>query len=298
MVRCLFLSLCVAGLWAGADEPREIVFCSYNLENFSEGKLPDEISSQRTRPKTPEAIGSQIRIISEISPDILGVCEMGSPEMFERFRSALKDAGVDLPYAEYVVAGDEARHLALLSRYPIVQRESKTDLRFELNGREESVRRGILDVTVEVSAEYRLRCVGVHLKSRLPIPQGEALIRRFEAQKLRQHLDRIFATDPKANVICYGDFNAIRNEPLFQQVSGTRGTPGFLAELPCVDSAGDRWTHYWRAADQYSRIDFLFASPGLLPEVKVGASRIYRSDDWNTASDHRPVSTLIHPIEK
>src|SRR4029453_9992579 len=98
------------------------------------------------------------------------------------------EAGTDLPHTEYIVAGDEDRHLALLSRYPIVARESQTDLRFELNGREESVRRGILDVTLQVNADYRLRCVGVHLKSKLPVPQGEALIRRFEAQKLRQHL--------------------------------------------------------------------------------------------------------------
>lgn len=298
IVRRFLLLLFAVGPWAFAEESREIVFCSYNLENFSEGKAPDEFSRVGTKPKSPEAIATQIRIIREVSPDVLGVCEMGSPMMFERFRTALKDAGIDLPYTEYVVAGDEDRRLAFLSRFPIVARASKTDLRFELNGREESVRRGILDVTVQVNADYRLRCVGVHLKSKLPIPQGEALIRRFEAQKLRQHLDRIFETDPNANVLCYGDFNDIRNEPMFQQVAGIRGNPGFLAELPCADALGDRWTHYWKAADQYSRIDFLFASSGLLPEVKVESSRIYRSDDWNVASDHRPVFTVIRPLEQ
>jgi endonuclease/exonuclease/phosphatase family metal-dependent hydrolase len=290
--------LFVIGFWAEAQQPREIIFCSYNLENFSEGKAPDATSPHGNKPKSPEAVATQIRIIREISPDILGVCEMGSPAMFERFRSELKEAGLDLPHTEYVKAGDEDRHLALLSHFPIVSRNSQTDLRFELNGREESVRRGILDVTLEVNAAYSLRCVGVHLKSKLPIPQGEALIRRFEAQKLRMHLDRILAADPEANVICYGDFNDTRNEPMFQQVVGIRGSRGFLSDLPCADAVGDRWTHYWKIADQYSRIDYLFASPGLLPEVVPHGSRIYRSNDWNIASDHRPVFTGIRPVER
>jgi endonuclease/exonuclease/phosphatase family metal-dependent hydrolase len=294
VIPCLF----AVGLSVSAEEPREIIFCSYNLENFSEGKAPDEVSPHGTKPKSATAIATQIRIIREISPDILGVCEMGSPAMFDRFRSALNEAGLDLPHTEYVAAGDEDRHLALLSRYPIAARNSQKDLRFELNGREESVRRGILDVTVEVNLQYELRCVGVHLKSKLPAPQGEALIRRFEAQKLRQHLDRILASDPKANLLCYGDFNDTRNEPMFQQVVGVRGTRSFLTDLPCADGFGDRWTHYWKTADQYSRIDFLFASASLLPEVNPTGSRIYRSNDWNLASDHRPVFTAIRPVER
>jgi len=294
--RVLPILLAIGHLLRG-EEPREIIFCTYNLENLSEGKVADEASPRGTKPKSPEAIATQIRIIREISPDILGVCEMGAPVMFERFRSDLRAAGVDFPHSEYVLAGDEDRRLALLSRFPIVARESQTDLRFELNGREEQMRRGILDVTVDVNG-YQLRCVGVHLKSKLPVPQGEALIRRFEAQKLRQHLDRIFSADPAVNLICYGDFNDTRNEPMFQHVVGTRGTRGFLTDLPCADASGDRWTHYWKTADQYSRIDYLFVSSGLLREVTPTGSRIYRSADWNIASDHRPVFTAIRPEDQ
>jgi len=298
IVRCSLLLLLAIGRWTFAEEPREIIFCSYNLENFSEGKMPDESSARAAKAKSPKAIEAQIRIIREISPDVLGVCEMGSPAMFERFRMELKEAGIELPYVEYVVAADDERRLALLSRYPIVSRNSQADVRFELNGHEELVRRGILDITVQVNPDYRLRCVGVHLKSQMPVPQGEALIRRFEAKKLRQHLDRILAAEPGVNLICYGDFNDNRNEPMFQEVSGMRGSRALMTELPCADPLGDRWTHYWRAADQYSRLDYLFASPGLLPEVNPGFTRIYRSGDWNVASDHRAVFTAIHPVER
>jgi len=297
MRRCFVPLLCVIGLWGRAEEPREIVFCSYNLENFSEGKEPDEASPRGTKRKSAEAVATQVRIIGEISPDVLGVCEMGSPAMLERFKVELRTAGVDLPHTEYVEAGDLDRRLALLSRYPIAARNSQTDLRFEMNGREEQVRRGILDVTLQVNETYRLRCVGVHLKSKLPVPQGEALVRRFEARKLREHLDRLLASSPRENLICYGDFNDTRNEPVYQQVVGVRGTRGFLTDLPCADSGGDRWTHYWKTADQYSRIDFLFASAGLLPEVNRARLGVYRSADWNVASDHRPVFTLIRPVE-
>ena len=59
-----------------------------------------------------------------------------------------------------------------------------------MNGQPEKVRRGFLDVTIEVNAGYRLRMVGAHLKSKLPIPGGEALMRRYEAQLLRKRLER------------------------------------------------------------------------------------------------------------
>ena len=69
-----------------------------------------------------------------------------------------------------------------------------------------------------------------------------------------------------------------------------------MTELLCRDSLGDRWTHFYRTADQYSRIDYLFASPGLLPEVNRAKCLIYRSADWEEASDHRPIFTAIEPV--
>jgi endonuclease/exonuclease/phosphatase family metal-dependent hydrolase len=130
--------------------------------------------------------------------------------------------------------------------------------------------------------------VGVHLKSKLPVPDGEALIRRHEALKLREHLETIIAEDANVNLVAYGDFNDSKNEPMFQEVSGVRGSPTYMADLWAKDSLGDRWTHYWRAADIYSRFDYIFVSPALFREVVKAKSTVYRSPDWNEASDHRP----------
>ncbi|MEO6789297.1 MAG: endonuclease/exonuclease/phosphatase family protein [Chthoniobacteraceae bacterium] len=293
----LFLLAFVAPLAAEERDPAQgIVFCSYNVRNYL-GR--DQASAERrTKAKPEKEIEALIKVISEISPDVLGVCEMGSPAAFDDFKARLEKAGLGYKDSEYVAADDEDRHLALVSRFPIVHRDSAAKVRFELNGTQQSVKRGFLDVTLQIRPGYRLRCVGVHLKSKLPTPEGEALIRRHEAAKLRGHLDAILGTEPAVNLLCYGDFNDAKNQPMFSEVSGVRGTPGHMADLAARDSHGDRWTHHWPVADEYARIDYLFASRGLLPEVKRGTATVYRSDFWEQASDHRPVFVTIVPIEK
>jgi len=295
------IALLCAALWAGppsAAAPREIVVCSYNVENYLDAKPPGPDSKFGTKAKPENSIAALIRIIRDIKPDILGVCEMGSPARFEDFKKRLAEAGLGYTDSEYVQAADEDRHLALLSRFPIASRQSRTNVPFELDGRPEKVRRGFLDVTIQVNPDYQLRMVGVHLKSKLPAPAGEALIRRFEATRLRAHLDGILQAEPKVNLLCYGDFNDYKNEPMFAEVTGVRGTASYMADLWAKDSLGDRWTHYWRTADLYSRIDYLFVSAALFGEVVKSKSRVYRGADWDAASDHRPVYTSIIPVDR
>jgi endonuclease/exonuclease/phosphatase family metal-dependent hydrolase len=291
----LILLLAATSAWAA---PREIVVCQYNVENYLDAKAAGEGSKFGTRAKSEEAAEALVHIIHEISPDILGVCEMGSPERFEDFKKRLAMAGLGYTDFEYVQAADPDRHLALLSRFPIVARQSAKDVVFEIDGRREKVRRGFLDVTIQVNADYQLRMVGVHLKSKLAAPTGEAVIRRLEATKLRAHLDGILRADPEVNLVCYGDFNDTKNEAMFAEVSGVKGTPGYLADLWASDTSGERWTHYWKTADLYSRIDYLFVSPALFNEVVKAKSRIYRGEDWNEASDHPPVFTSIAPVNR
>lgn len=281
-----------------AKGAQEIVIATYNLENYvsASPKGPGEKSA--TRAKSEEAISAVIRVIKEVNPDILGVCEMGSPERFEDFKKRLAAAGLGYTASEYLQAADEDRHLALVSRFPIIARNSRADVPFELNGKPEKVRRGFLDVTVQVNPGYKLRLVGAHLKSKLPIPEGEALVRRLEAGELRKHLDGILAAAPDTNLVCYGDFNDTKNEPPIQEIMGPKKSPTHMADLWARDDAGDKWTHYWKTADQYSRIDYIFVSPALFREVVLNKSHIYRSEFWNEASDHRPVSATIIAEDK
>lgn len=298
MKRLLLVFLCsVLSVFAQERDPAKgIIFCSYNVRNYV-GDDQVAPAEHRARPKSEKEIESLMAVIKDINPDILGVSEMGSEKMFEDFKARLAKAGLKYEHSEYLQAGDPDRHVALVSRFPIVERNSVKKVTFMLNGVEEEMKRGILDVTVQVTPEYKLRCVGVHLKSKLPTPAGEALIRRHEAAKLREHLDAVLKAAPDTNLICYGDCNDTKNEPMFAEITGTKGSPLHMTDLWAKDSLGDRWTHYWRTADQYSRIDYLFVSQGLWPEVKRETSTVYRSPYWFEASDHRPVHVVIVPKE-
>jgi len=286
------------GIGQGFAAEKGIVVATYNLENYVSAEPVEGGPSRRGKAKTEKAIDAVIRIVKEINPDILGVCEMGSPERFEHFKKRLADAGLSYTDSEYVQAADADRHLALVSRFPIVARNSQADVPFELNGQPEKVRRGFLDVTIQVAPDYQIRMVGVHLKSKLAVAEGEALIRRHEAQQLRRHVEKVLVADPAVNLVCYGDFNDTKEQPMFSTVTGIRGTPTYLDDLPAMDELGDMWTHYWKTADLYSRIDYLFVSPALVREVVPGSARVYRSEFWREGSDHRPVSATIIPVNK
>ena len=292
------LLLLVASCTALFAEPREIIVCQYNVRNYINAKVAGEGQRLPAKGKPPEEIDALIRVIQEINPDILGVCEMGTPDRFDDFKKRLADAGLGYVDSEYVQAADADRHLALLSRFPIAARQSATDVPFEIEGQVEKVRRGFLDVTVQVTPDYRLRLVGAHLKSKLAVAEGEALVRRHEAQELRKHLDAILSESPDVNLVCYGDFNDTKDQPVFQEISGVRGTPGHMADLWAKDSLGEKWTYYWKPGDQYSRIDYIFVSPGLMHEVVKAKSTVYRGPEWDVASDHRAVYATIVPVEK
>jgi endonuclease/exonuclease/phosphatase family metal-dependent hydrolase len=267
-----------------------LVFASYNLRNWSGG-------SQNSAAKPEKSRQAVIRIVREISADLLGVCEMGSDSDLAEFRERLRGAGMAYDHVEYLQAADPDRRLALLSRFPFASRQSRPDVRYVLDGKTHRMLRGILDVTVAVGTEYRLRTVGVHLKSktasRRPDEAPDALVRRAEAAELRRHLSAIMAADPTANVLCYGDFNDTKNEPMFEEITGPKGTKDQFRDLSPADSLGDRWTHYWQAADAYARIDFLFVNNALWPEVDRNSAKVVRAEDWLDASDHRPLTVRI-----
>jgi endonuclease/exonuclease/phosphatase family metal-dependent hydrolase len=269
-----------------------VIFAHYNVENYLEMNRRE--GGQPVLGSKPEAEKAPlIRIITEIHPDILGVAEMGPPDQFEEFQLRLKEAGLEFPFTEYVSGADRDRHLALLSRFRIVERHSEKDLFFDLNGQREPVERGFLDVTIELNPTFRLRVVGAHLKSKLAVPSGEALLRRNEARLLRRHIDGVLSGEPNANLLVYGDLNDTKDQPPIQEILGPRQDPNRLHEILLADAQGDRWTYYRRQTDTYDRIDYAFADQALLPQIDRSRSYLYRSVDWYSASDHRPLVVVI-----
>ncbi len=274
------------GLALGSLRAGEIVFTSYNLENYLLGQ------HEGSAPKAEHAIAAEVSIIQAIHPDILGVCELGVRSDFEDFKARLQKAGLGYTDSEYVEAADPDRHLALFSRFPISSHQSMTDVPYQLDGHQQKVKRGFLDVTVQIAPKFTLRLIGVHLKSKREVPENEALVRRNEAHLLRQHVDEIL-TNSDVRLLVYGDFNELRNEPAIMEIAGPRSSVQRLTDLPLKDELGDRWTQYWQVAGLYSRIDYIFVNRLLSQNVEHAKSSVYRGATWNDASDHRPIIATI-----
>jgi endonuclease/exonuclease/phosphatase family metal-dependent hydrolase len=280
--------------WLAADEPERLTFCSYNLKNW----LTADPTATQPGVTKPEAERVRvIKILATIHPDILGVCEIGTSDDLAEFQKRLLKAGVDLPHTEMAHGGDETRRLALLSRLPIKARNSQTSLTYQIGAQTLPFQRGILDVTIAITPTFDLHLLGVHLKSMRTTPEADqAMMRRNEALLLRLHINSIFAREPDAFILAYGDFNEHRNEPAVAEVMGSPRTgETALQDVLLRDTNGEVWTHFWDTADLYSRLDYCFASRLLRPHIDYRSSYIYSERDVNRASDHRPLVLKISP---
>ncbi|MBL9133435.1 MAG: endonuclease/exonuclease/phosphatase family protein [Verrucomicrobiaceae bacterium] len=272
------------------------VFCSYNVKNWlTMDRFDMETKKMLTATGKPEAEKERVvSILAAIKPDVLGVCEIGTSDDVADLQKRLKKAGLDLPFTELAHGGDEARRLALLSRFPIAARNSQTDLKYKLGDVEFPFQRGILDATIRFTKSFDVRFLGVHLKSKREIPEADQnQMRRHEARLLRKHMDGIFTASPGARILAYGDFNEHRNEPAIDTIMGDRKSETEMTDVWLKDNDGEVWTHFWDAADTYSRLDYLFTSRLLKPHLDFKKSFIYSARDFDKASDHRPIVTTI-----
>ena len=287
IVFCFFI--CVGGSLP-AEGTNGFRIASYNVENYItmprriEGVLRPNVGKPE---KEREAV---VRMIGAIRPDVLGLMEIGEPPQFADLQRRLRKAGLDFPYSEYLQAADTSRHVALLSRIPIVEHHSQNDLPLRVNGMTLHSPRGILDVTVEPSPGERLRILCVHLKAKLEVAEyDEADLRVAESQYLRRYIRDILRTDPDTRLVLMGDFNDTKNEKSIWQIMGRPEWPDSLKAILLTDERGELWTEFWSAADIYSRIDYIMVSKKLEGEVDHAQSGIARPPFWNEASDHCPV---------
>ena len=293
----LFCTLiCLVFPYSTVAEPKPVTFVAYNLKNYL--PLQRSVNGKLTpnAPKPEEEIAEVINLLSAAKPDILGLCEIGGIDDAVDLQKRLKSKGITLEHVEIIGGGDPDRKMAVISRFPIKLRNSKSELTYKIGGQTMPVQRGILDVVVEINSNYDLRLVGVHLKSKREVPNADqSLMRRNEAAIVRRHASEILEKDPDTNLLVYGDFNATRNEKPVREIVGRYRTPEYLTPLRLKDEADQTWTHFWDDADVYARIDFICASRGILPEIDRSGSYIASSADWYTASDHRPLVLKIQP---
>jgi len=278
---------------AEAPSTEGLRFMAYNVENWLTMDRYVERKNLKGAPKPDSEKAAAIALMARHSPDIIGLCEIGTAEDLAEVQEKLKAAGLDLPHLHYTGGSDAVRHLGILSRFPITATAKPAVVDYQLDGKAHSIGRGILDATITVRAKS-YRFIGVHLKSKRETDVGDqAAMRLNEARLLRRHIDSLFATDADARLVVYGDLNDTRATPAIKAITGKFNAPTYLTAIPAQDSAKTAWTHHWAINDIYSRIDFIMVSPALKPEVDFPAAKIIDDADWSQASDHRAILAIF-----
>ena len=295
----LLAALGMGMLAARAEDRPQFTVCAYNLRNYLEMERSVHGKREPNQPKPIKQIEAIVRFLTDIHPDVLGVSEIGSTADLSDLQVRLKAAGVDLPNTEWTQGSDPDRHLALLTRYPIVLRNSQTELKYQMGDDVLQMKRGLLDVTLQPKPGFFVRCIGAHLKSKIPdADHAEDIMRRNEAHLLRLYVDKILTNAPDAQILVYGDFNDTKDSAPLREIGGDRNSSTALHYLNLTDSRQERWTHYWAQEDLYSRIDYMFTSHMLSPYINRSESRIYDPINYLEGSDHRPLVVKIYLSRK
>jgi endonuclease/exonuclease/phosphatase family metal-dependent hydrolase len=267
-----------------------LTVATYNVENYvAANRLVDGVYREGY-PKPEEAKAALRAVIRSLDADVLALQEIGPRPYLEELRRDLASEGCDYPHAEWIEAADTDRHVAVLSRRAFKAVKGHADLTFAYFGKEERVKRGLLEARFD-AAGGELALFVVHLKSRFTDRADDpksALRRAGEAVAVRDRVLAIFPEPEKARFLVVGDFNdAPASRPL--RALSVRGKTAIADILAAADSRGETWTHFYRKEDSYSRVDYVLVSPGLRPAVVGGAATIFDSADTRVASDHRPV---------
>ncbi len=264
-------------------------FIAYNVENWLTmyRKTGHERRQEITKPDEEKA--AIVSILSRHKPDVLGICEIGTEADLEDLQKRLSAAGLKLPHRYHTGGGDDVRHLALLSRFPITGTVPHPNLTYRLQGRGFEMGRGILDATVETPAGP-VRFLGTHLKSKREVPEADQeMMRRAEAHLLRGEIEAILRQDPHTALLVYGDMNDTRQSSTLRILQGPRTGPLSMKMARLEDSRGTTWTHFWSYQDVYSRFDYVLFSSPMTDRFIWDRCAVLDDPDIAEASDHRPL---------
>jgi endonuclease/exonuclease/phosphatase family metal-dependent hydrolase len=282
-------------LWSSAQidslvRAETLTIATYNIENYGPANRLTAAGYRKEYPK-PEAEKQALRaVIRGLNADVVVLQEMGPQAYLDELQRDLKREGLDYPAAVLAGAADADRHVAILSRRPLRNITTHTDLEFAYFDGKEKVKRGLLEVVVGSTAG-EITIFAVHLKSRFTERPDDPLstIRRTgEATAIRDRVLKRFPAPVDARFLIVGDCNDAKSSKAIDRLHA-RGKTVIADLLPVADSRGETWTHAYRREDSYSRVDHIMISPGLMPMVVGRRAKIFDGDGVRTASDHRPV---------
>jgi endonuclease/exonuclease/phosphatase family metal-dependent hydrolase len=292
--RILAVLLIGVAVGRGASRTETLVIATYNIENYCPVDRLTDAGYRSDYPK-PESEKQALReVIRRIDADVLALQEMGPRPYLEELRRDLRAEGLDYAFCALAEAGDANRHVALLSRRPLIGVVTHADLEFPYLGGRETVKRGLLEAKI-MTASGVLTIFAVHLKSHLtehPDDPEAALRRAAEAAAVRDCVLRRVANPASARFVILGDCNDGRRSVALARLQ-RRGSMPVSERLPAADSRGETWTEIWRRQDTYSELDHILVSPALRAAVLGGNARIDDGPGVGDASDHRPVIAVL-----
>ncbi|RYD32342.1 MAG: hypothetical protein EOP87_13030, partial [Verrucomicrobiaceae bacterium] len=151
---------------------QDVRFIAYNVKNWLVTNRYENGRTLESKPKPAEEKAAVISILARHTPDVVGLCEIGTAADLAEIQQQLKEAGIDLPHSHFTGGADPVRHLGFLSRFPIsaTGRPEKTE--YHLQNKLYFWNRGVLDVTVDVHGRH-FRFLGCHLKSKREVEEGD-----------------------------------------------------------------------------------------------------------------------------
>lgn len=292
MVRGWLMLWVVTTGWGAPVE--SLTVATYNLANYNLTDRQIEGAFLTQYPKPEREKTALRRVIRRLGADVLALQEVGGEPFLRELQRDLRSDGVDYPFSHVLTGADDSRRLAVLSRVPFAAVIEHTDLEFAYFEGRERVKRGLLEVHF-ATAGGECALFMVHLKSRLTERRddpGSAIRRGKEATAVRDRVLERYPDPDRAAFLILGDFNDGPEERPVRAFS-RRGDLLISEMVPAADSRGETWTHFYRRADEYSRVDFVMVSPGLAAAVQDGGGVVWDGADTMTASDHRPVMVRL-----
>lgn len=270
---------------------RTVRVATYNLGNYL---ISDRWANGRYTkmyPK-PESEKDAIReVIATIKPDIIVVQEIGSELFLKEFQEDLSSEGLDYPFTFLMKGADTVRHIAVLSKEPLIQALPYDNLTFTfLNDERMLVRRGLLELCFRTEG-FDWSLFAVHLKSRRSdrAQDYESAKQRIgEAVAVRDKIKERYPDPQKGNYLIVGDFNDSPKSKALKRFLKS-GSKELSIMLPAVDLRGEVWTHYREGHGSYSQIDYILVSPILLSKIKAKGASIADTPFALKGSDHRMV---------
>lgn len=248
-------------------------------------------------PVAPSQTDDIVAAVRSLSPDVIAFQGLGSPAAWTELQFRLRDIKPEYRYNEYLATeGAPARHMGVLSRFPIVARVALVQDRYTIGPTQFPVLRGFLQLDIEPNPDYRFRMLVAHFKSKRFHEYGQAEMRRNEARLLCNHIRASLSQQPDINLIVMGDFNDEPGSRVLREVMTYQDQP-ILYDLRPADAQGDAWTRR-SEADHHLRTSYMLVGRGMLPEVVLDATGILHTPLAHSASPHRPLLATFSQIEK